>query len=99
MIGLNASPNITRFAHQHGVTRQSVVEVLKLSFGANLPVLLYSNAFVTREGMLRLSHDADSVEFDIEQIPFSLDAILPASALGVLTPLKASDDIFILKTI
>ena len=99
MIGLNASPNITRFAHQHGVTRQSVVEVLKLSFGENLPVLLYSTAFVTREGMLRLSHDADSVEFDIEQIPFSLDAILPASALGVLTPLKASDDIFILKTI
>lgn len=99
MIGLNASPNITRFAHQHGVTRQSVVEVLKLSFGENLPVLLYSTAFVTREGMLRLSHDADSVEFDIEQIPFSLDATLPASALGVLTPLKASDDIFILKTI
>lgn len=54
---------------------------------------------MTREGVLRLSHDVDSVEFDIEQIPFSVDATLPASALGVLTPLKASDDIFILKTI
>lgn len=99
MIGLNASPNITRFAHHHGVTRQSVVDVLRLSFGENLSVLLHSNAFMTQEGVLRLSHDADYVEFDIEQIPASLDGMLPASALGVLTPVESSDDIFILKTI
>lgn len=98
MIGLNASPNITRFANRHGVTRQSVVDVLKLSFGENLPALLHSTAFMTKEGVLRLSHNADSVEFDIEQIPSSLD-MLPASALGVLTPVETSDDIFILKTI
>lgn len=99
MIGLNASPNITRFAHRHGVTRQSVVDVLKLSFGDNLPALLYSTAFMTREGVLRLSHNAEHVDFDIEKILFIPDVPLPVSSLGVLTPVTESNDIFILKTI
>lgn len=99
MIGLNASPNITRFAHQHGVTRQSVVDVLKLSFGNNLSALLDSNAFMTRDGSLRLSHGEQFVEFDVEALPFDVDMQLPASTLGVLTRVDGSETtVSILKT-
>lgn len=86
MLELNTSPNITRFAMIHDVTRDSVVQILKHSFGNHLDVLRRSTAMVDDDGVLHLRDGDAEMKLDVTTIAFpviSRKAVLE-NALGAL---------------
>lgn len=88
MLELNTSPNITRFAMMHDVTRDSVVQILKHSFNNHLDVLCASTAMVDADGVLHLRDGDGEVKLNVTTIAFpviSRSAVLE-NALGALEP-------------
>lgn len=88
MLELNTSPNITRFAMMHGVTRDSVVRILKHSFSNHLDVLRTSTAMVDADGVLHLRDGNGETKLNVATIAFpviSRNAALE-NALGALEP-------------
>lgn len=99
MLGLNTSPNLTRFAMIHGVTRDSVVQILKYSFGNHLDVLRASTAMVDADGVLHLRDGNVEMTLNVVTIAFpviSRNAVLE-NALGVLeSTSKDKSELFVL---
>ena len=92
MLELNTSPNLTRFAMMHGVTRDSVVRILKHSFSNHLDVLRASTAMVDADGVLHLRDGDGETKHNVATIIFpviSSNAALE-NALGALE--SASND-------
>ena len=88
MLELDTSPNLTRFAMMHGVTRDSVVRILKHSFSNHLDVLRTSTAMVDADGVLHLRDENGETKLNVATIAFpviSRSAVLD-NALGALEP-------------
>lgn len=79
MLGLNASPNITRFAKVHNVTHQSVSDVLKLVFGEDVDMLIDIQTELTDTGILVVNYEDNQLMFTVETLEF------PVPSTGSLT--------------
>lgn len=69
MIGFNTSPSITLFARENGVDRDSLVTLLKSSFGNHVAVLRASSIEYMSNGKLRIFENNNAVDFSIDVIP------------------------------
>lgn len=79
MIGLNTSPNITRFAAHYKVDRQGLVDVLRGAFGNHVDILRMSNAEMVGD-VLRISNGGAHIDFGV--------AFRDYDGLGQLTSLQ-----------
>lgn len=88
MLELNTSPNLTRFAMMHGVTRDSVVRILKHSFSNHLDVLRASTAMVDADGILHLRDGNGETKLNVAIIAFPVisRSVVLENALGALEP-------------
>lgn len=86
MLELNTSPNLTRFAMMHGVTRDSVVRILKHSFSNHLDVLRASTAMVDADGVLHLRDGDGETKLNVATIIFPVisRSVVLENALGAL---------------
>lgn len=86
MLGLKSSPGLTRFALIHGVSRASLVAVLKTVFSHHLEVLNEAKAVADQRGILHLRQGQDEIRLTVQTVDFpQLSRVqLPQGALGVL---------------
>lgn len=94
MIGLNKSPNITKFAMANNVKRSSLVDLLRHAFGNHVDLLKQSSAEYQPDNTLRLYSGRTDIFFRIQELSLPYDVRIEddTSVIGFVEAIHPTDD-------